>query len=198
MGRFRDVVAASLAAAGIARKQAAPRKSPGKKEVRDRDRRAAPAWNIGAHPVEFLEARLHLLCDPAGRSEREQVRAIDAGKRRARMAREYRDLKEEGQVTPLRGIDYTNESRGSGFGPSLVGDHVIDCIKIVNEIEGAMPLVTRGIMESVLVYGRVTPDDKDFETVLEMLRFGLDIMAVVRVEMRVDEFRARWPGTRVF
>lgn len=194
MSALRKIIAASLDAAGIVAKAKIPGKTDGHKSKPIRSEARVPStikeWRIADHAVEYLEANLRLLADPYGRSEAEQVRAIDAAKRRARMARLYRDLKEGGAVSPMRSVDLTNDGGRAGFAGRQPGDHVIDCIKQVNDIEALLPLTTRGILENCLVAGTLKISDE----IMDSLKFGLDIVALERLEMGTAEFESRWPG----
>lgn len=159
--------------------------------------------NAGAAPLELFEAMsmgASLLNDPIDGSV-EHVKkqlAIDAGVRRTRVARIYAQTKEGGQITPMASVDL--ERTGGGFGPRSPADYRIDCLKIVIAMEHFMPSHIQRAMEDCFLHGKFifdVPSKTAREMVLENIRCGLDIVAVERLEMALDEFRQRWPGVPI-
>jgi len=159
--------------------------------------------NAGAAPLELFEAMsmgASLLNDPIDGSV-EHVKkqfAIDAGVRRTRVARIYSQAKEGGQITPMASVDL--ERTGGGFGPRSPADYRVDCLKMVVAMERFMPSHIRQAMEDCFLHGRFifdVPSKQARDIVLESIRCGLDMVAVERSEMALDEFRQRWPGVPI-
>lgn len=154
--------------------------------------------DIMSHPLEYLEAAPGLLRDTSANypgMAGAMDHAMDAGKRRVRLARTYYDLRMGAEITPLASVDFGNVG-GGGFGPRNPSDHAIDCIKRLNQIHRDMPEGVRSDMDQVFWHGQFlfnVPSKVARETVLTNLKIGLDIMALETSEMPIQEFRFRWP-----
>jgi hypothetical protein len=167
------------------------------------NRAIASYRNAGVAPLEFFEAMsmgASLLNDPVGEdpTATQKQFAIDAGIRRTRVARVYSEMKEGSQITPMASVDL--ERTGGAFGPRSPADHKIDCLKLIVAWERFMPAQVKAAMEAAFLHGRFifdVPSKRARELVMENIRCGLDIVAVERAEMRLDEFRQRWKGVPI-
>lgn len=158
-------------------------------------------WDIGSDPVEFF-GRTNTLADSAKNKNKMRILATfkTSNDRRTRIARMLRDTHDGSLISGMASADVSGQPSG-GFAPRTVSDFKIGCMECIGRWRDAMPADIWSVLQSCIISGEFVFEKGgriQRKTKLEMIRFGLDIIALQQGEFDLEQLNERWPEYQIW
>lgn len=121
-----------------------------------------------------------------------------SARRRLEMGMKLQEFFDGTRIGGLKAFDMETASMGASSGPKLsLGAHRIHCGQVLAEIKQMMPHAEYSILESVVDHDRfvweIAPaGGADRQMMYDIIRFGLDVVAVHQKLMSREVFAVRW------